>query len=64
MKGSKSIRNLQSSIRESFDKIKTREIQEENTDEAVKFINQTGERLAKIIIGVNENFENSLKERL
>lgn len=64
MKSNKSFKNLHSDIRQSFDKVKTKEIQEENKVEAIRFFNQTGERLAKLIIGVNENFENSLKERL
>ena len=64
MQKTKSLKDLGSILRQSLDQIKTKEIIEENKEEAVKFFDKTGERLNLLLLGVNERFEGDLKQKL
>eukprot|EP00347_Sterkiella_histriomuscorum_P012996 403366416 len=64
MNKSKSIKNLQNVLRGSIDGLKTKEIIEENKIEAVRFFDQTSEKLNMLIVNVNERFEVDLKQKL
>ena len=64
MQKNKSLKDLGNILRQSLDKIKTKEIIEENKVEAVRFFDKTGERLNLLVLNINERFESDLKQRL
>lgn len=61
MEKSRSFKSLKDLMRKSLDSLKAKEIIEENKQEAVRFFEQTSEKLNLLLLNVNETFEFDIK---
>ncbi|CDW84548.1 emp24 gp25l p24 family protein [Stylonychia lemnae] len=64
MQKGRPFKSIAENVRKSLEQFKGKEIIEENKQEAVRFFEQTSEKLNMLLLNVNETFEFDIKQRL